>query len=532
MNRIGVLIIALSLMLPVAMPADQLTCELAKRIASDGAVSDLFGSSVSISGDFGLVGAWRDDDNGTDSGSVYVYHRDGSDWVEETKLTASDGAADDHFGGPNSLFGDIALVGSGRDDDNGTDSGSAYIFRFDGSGWVEEAKLTASDGAAGDSFGINVSLFGDTALIGAMDDDDNGTDSGSAYIFKYDGNTWVEEAKLTASDGAAGDSFGGRVSLSGDTALIGAMNDDDNGTDSGSAYVFRYDGSGWIEGAKLIASDGAAADGFGNQISLSSDVALIAATWDDDNGTDSGSAYVFRYDGSGWVEETKLTAAGAAAGDWFGMSVFISGDIALVGIRYDDDRAHDAGSVRIFKYDGSGWNEEAQLLASDGQADDHFGHSVSLSGDIAMVGARDDDDNGSYSGSVYFFGVSVIECGIIFAELQCEPQSGVVPFQTNMRVRIFNNYSGWSRVIAGRLDVTLAGGQSFPDWRAGYFNVAAGISIETRWNTTIPELYSMIGDNVFTLMAEDVTPAPYNQPPYPPAGDTDTATCTVTGLAP
>ncbi len=532
MNRIGVLLVTAFLLVPVAVPADQVSCELAKRIASDGAVSDLFGSSVSISGEFGLVGAWRDDDNGTDSGSVYVYHRDGIEWVEETKLTASDGAADDHFGGPNALFGNIALVGSGRDDDNGTDSGSAYIFRFDGSGWVEEAKLTASDGSAGDFFGINVSLFGDTALIGAMGDDDNGTDSGSAYIFKYDGNTWVEEAKLTAADGAAGDSFGSRGSLSGDTALIGAMNDDDNGTDSGSVYVFRHDGSGWVEEAKLTAADGAAADGFGNQISLSSDIALIAATWDDDNGPDSGSAYVFRYDGGGWVEEAKLTAAGAAAGDWFGMSTSISGDLALVGIRYDDDRAHDAGSVRIFKYDGSGWNEEAQLLASDGQADDHFGHSVALSGDIVMVGARDDDDNGSYSGSVYFFGVSAIECGTIFAELQCEPQAGVVPFQTNMNVRIFNNYNGWSRIISGRLDVTLASGRSFPDWRAGYFNVAAGSGIQTRWNTTIPALGFTIGSNVFTLVVEDVTSAPYNQPPYPPAGDTATATCTVTGFAP
>jgi len=499
-------------------------------ISSDGATSDLFGANVSLSGDVALVGAWREDACGHDSGSAYVYRREGSDWVEETKLTASDGAADDHFGTV-SLFGDTALVGSKRDDDNGTDSGSAYVFRYNGSGWVEEAKLTASDGAANDYFGGG-SLFGDTALVGASGDDDHGTDSGSAYVFRFDGSGWVEEAKLTASDGTAGDSFGSRVSLSGDTALIGAMNDDDHGTDSGSAYVFRFDGSDWVEEAKLTASDGASGDGFGNQISLSSDVALVAATWDDDHGTDSGSAYVFRYDGSDWIEEAKLTAAGGEAWDWFGMSTCISDDTALVGVRYDDDTAIEAGSVRIFKYDGSGWNEEAQLLASDGQFMDHFGHSVSLSGDIVLVGARDDDDNGSYSGSVYFFGLSDEVClNSVTAELTCVPSSGTLPFDTTITVTLTNNYAAQVRRIAGHVDVTLANGDRYSYYRAGYTNVPPEASKVFSWPQTLLN-GSFIGTTVAVLVAEDVTPSPYNQPPYPPSGDTGTDSCTLTGIAP
>ncbi len=275
--------------------------------------------------------------------------------------------------------------------------------------------------------------------------------------------------------------------------------------------------------AKRIASDGAVSDLFGQHVSLSGDVGLVGAWRDDDNGTDSGSAYIFRYDGSNWVEEAKLTAFGGAYGDHFAYSVFLSGDTALVGVRYDDDRAHDAGSVRLFRYDGSGWNEEAQLLASDGQADDHFGGAVSLSGDIAMVGARDDDDNGYYSGSVYFFGLSDEACSIsVDAELTCLPSSGTIPFDTMITVTLTNIYADQVRRIAGHVDVTLANGEYFPYYRAGYTNVPPGESNVFAWPQTFSD-GSLIGSNVAVLVAEDVTPAPYNQPPYPPAGDTDTA---------
>ena len=172
-----------------------------------------------------LIAALADDDNGQDSGSAYIYRYNGSDWVEEAKLLASDGSVGDYFGSSVSLLGEVALIGADSDDDNGLDSGSAYVFRFNGSSWVEEAKLMASDGAAGDLFGNAVSLSGDVALIGANYDDDNGAFSGSAYLFRFDGNSWVEEAKLMASDGAAFDEFGSAVALSGNKALVGAYGD-------------------------------------------------------------------------------------------------------------------------------------------------------------------------------------------------------------------------------------------------------------------------------------------------------------------
>jgi hypothetical protein len=157
--------------------------------------------------------------------------------IEVAKLIASDGASNDLFGTSVAVDGDTALIGA-SDDDNGDHSGSAYVFTRSAGVWTEQAKLTASDGATYDNFGYAISVDGDTALIGAFGDDDNGENSGSAYIFTRNAGVWTEQAKLTASDGANGDYFGDSVAMDGDTALIGALFDYDIGPDSGSAYVF------------------------------------------------------------------------------------------------------------------------------------------------------------------------------------------------------------------------------------------------------------------------------------------------------
>jgi hypothetical protein len=173
-----------------------------------------------------------------------VFTRIGTTWTEQQKLLASDGAAVDWFGMTFiSISGDTALISASLDDDNGVDSGSAYVFIRTGTTWTQQAKLLASDGAAMDHFSeYAVSIDGDTALIGAYYDDDNGTGSGSAYVFTRIGTTWTQQQKLHALDAAGGDWFGDGVALSGDTALIGAMNDDDNGANSGSAYMFTKTG--------------------------------------------------------------------------------------------------------------------------------------------------------------------------------------------------------------------------------------------------------------------------------------------------
>lgn len=368
-----------------------------KLTAADGAAGDRFGT-VAISGDLALVGAPLDDDDGNASGSAYVFERVGGGWSEVVKLTSSDAEPGDRFGATVAISGDLALVGAFGDDHDGNGSGSAYV--FDGAaGWSEVAKLTASDAAAGDLFGVSVAISGELAIVGASRNDDDGSDSGSAYVF--DGAAgWSEVAKLTASDGAAEDEFGTSVGISGDLAVVGAPQDDDNGDVSGSAYVYNG-AAGWGEVAKLTASDGAAMDFFGATVAINGDLALIGARDDDDNGDFSGSAYLFS-GMAGWSEVAKLTASDGSPGDQFGKSVAISGDLALVGADGEADNGISAGSAYVF--DGAdGWSEVAKLTASDGAVEDFFGISVAISGDLALVGAFGDDDKGDLSGSAYAF---------------------------------------------------------------------------------------------------------------------------------
>ncbi len=259
------------------------------------------------------------------------------------------------------------------DDDAGSESGSAYVFVRSGTTWSQQAKLTAFDAAAIDQFGYSVAISGDTAIVGAYGDDDAGSASGSAYVFVRSGTTWSQQAKLTALDAAASDQFGYSVAISGDTAIVGAYLDDDAGSASGSAYVFVRSGTTWSQQAKLTASDGAASDLFGYSVAISGDTAIVGAYGDDDAGSDSGSAYVFVRSGTTWSQQAKLTALDAAAVDCFGYSVAISGDTAIVGAYLDDDAGSASGSAYVFVRSGTTWSQQAKLTASDGAASDQFG---------------------------------------------------------------------------------------------------------------------------------------------------------------
>ena len=374
-----------------------------KITAIDAAATDLFGNSVSIDGDYAVVGAFLHDDNGSNSGSAYVFTWNGTIWMQQDKLLALNGTADDKFGQSVSISGDYAVAGANFDDDNGTDAGSAYVFTHTGTSWMQQAKLLPSDGTGFAWFGYSVSISGDYTVVGASQDNDNGTNSGSAYVFHRTGVSWVEEAKLLPSNGAANDRFGASVSIDGDYAVVGAYWHDDNGTDAGSAYVFKRTGTSWAEEAKLLPSDGAAEDFFGASVSISGDYIIVGAELNDDNGSNSGSAYLFKRTGTSWAQQDKLLPSDGAMDDNFGQSVSISGDYAVVGASSNNDNGNNSGSAYLFKRTGTSWAEVTKLLAFDAAADDRFGISVSISGDCTIVGALSDDDDGSESGSAYVF---------------------------------------------------------------------------------------------------------------------------------
>ena len=372
-----------------------------KVTASDSRNGSQFGYSVSLNGDYAFIGAPEDDRNGQRSGTVYVFEREGTSWVERIKLTSSDIEAEDEFGISVSSSGDYALVGAWGDNVNGEASGSAYVFKREGGTWIEQAKLTPSDGEAEDIFGEAVSLSGDYALIGAHRDDDNGSQSGSAYVFKREGEVWVEQAKLTPIDGEVADFFGRALSLSGDYALIGARADDDNGVLSGSAYIFERQDTSWVERAKLKASDGVSLDIFGETVSLNGDYALVGAWGDDDNGDNSGSVYVFQRQDTLWIEQAKITPADGKEEDFFGWSISQYEDYALIGTNEEND----SGSVYVFQRQDTLWVEKVKFTASDQEEDDRFGFSIAFNENKALVGAWGYELS---SGSAYIYDLGEI----------------------------------------------------------------------------------------------------------------------------
>jgi hypothetical protein len=395
-----------------------------KLTASDGAVDDFFGTSVSLSSDGGtaLIGAswWWSGAPG--QGAAYVFVNSGGTWSQQQKLTASDGAVGDTFGGSVSLSADggVALIGASWATVGGNAyQGAAYVFVVSGGTWSQQQKLTASDGAVDDDFGCWVSLSSDggTALIGADGDLSDNTLQGAAYVFANSGGTWSQQQKLTASDGAAGDAFGGSVSLSshGNTALIGAYRATvgSNG-EQGAAYVFVNSGGTWSQQQKLTASDGAYFDQFGNPVSLSSDggTALIGAVNATIGGNQfEGAAYVFANSGGTWSQQQKLTASDGVAHLDFAMSVSLSSDGGTALIGTDRTPVGDneyVGAAYVFVNSGGTWSQQQKLMASDGAAGAGFGGSVSLSsdGNTALIGA-----SGVYvtsQGAAYVFGTGSV----------------------------------------------------------------------------------------------------------------------------
>ncbi len=370
-----------------------------KLVAADGVADDLFGYTVAIDGDWALVGANL---HGL-GGAAYMYRWDGSDWQFAQKLTASDAGSSDYFGASVSVSGQRALIGAPLDNAPAGDSGSAYVFVYNGSAWVEDDKLTASDGGSGDYFGQVVSLRGDRALISAYKDDDAGNDAGAAYVFDFNGSDWVQSQKLTAQDGGGNHAFGFSLNLSDDRALVGAFLYNDGSNTTGAAYVYDFDGVNWNETQKLVAEDAAHNSYFGWSVSVSGDRALIGAQRDQGNTSFSGSAYVFALDGGVWSQQQKLTAADMPSGGQFGAAVSLSGTRALIGARRDNDNGPSSGSVYVYEFNGAGWAQADKFVADDGASSDEFGVAVDQSADRILVGAFKDDDGSGRAGSAYVF---------------------------------------------------------------------------------------------------------------------------------
>ena len=377
--------------------------EYLSSYASDGAADDRFGCSVSISGDYAIVGAWlKDVGANMNQGKAYIYARVGTDWDLQSEIIAGDGQGFDNFGKSVSIDGDYAIVGAPINNVAGNaGQGKAYIFKRNGSMWAQQSGITASDGAANDIFGSSVSISGDYVIVGAPNKDVGANmDQGKVYIYKRTGVNWAEQTNIVASDGAALDQYGYSVSMSGDYAIVGApFNDVSFNNDQGSAYMLKRTGTIWAQQAIIFASNGLSSDKYGYSVSISGDYAIAGAN------SQAGNAYIYMRLGTNWNEQASIVASDGTLYESFGSSVSISGNFVIVGAQNKDIGPNQfQGKAYIFKRTNTNWVEQARFVASDGTAFNRFGGSVSISGDYAIIGA-DGKENGLNldQGKVYFF---------------------------------------------------------------------------------------------------------------------------------
>ena len=341
-----------------------------------------------------VVGTYGDDDGGANSGSVYVY--DATDLTSQpTKLLPSDIAANDFFGHDVASTANMIVVGSLNDDDGGSNTGSAYVYDANDL-TAQPTKLTAFDAVSGDKFGEYVAISDDKVIIGAQR-----ANSSAGAVYVYDANDLTAQpTKLTAFDGNTSDNFGGAIAVSSTKIVVGSRKDSHNGmTHAGSAYVFDINDLS-AQPTKLTAFDAVASSYFGNAVDISDDKIVVAAYTDEENGDDSGSVYV--YNANDLSEQpVKLTAFDGAAFDSFGQSVSISENKLVVGTYADDDDGVNSGSAYVFDINDLS-AQPTKLTAPDAAARDTFGRSVSISGDKIFV-SGDQNDDPENSGSVYVY---------------------------------------------------------------------------------------------------------------------------------
>ena len=390
-----------------AFPASFLPIE-AKLSPNDTGPAAIFGSAMALRSDTLIAGAVFDDEKGKDSGSVYVFGRTTTGWSLQQKLTASDGSANDHFGRAIAIHGNTLVIGASEADMTVASlAGAAYVFGWNGTRWNEQAKLVASGASTGQEFGNSVAVNGDTIVVGAPKDRTHGAASGAVYVFARNGTDWTQQAKLTIGPGSEGSGLGSSVSISGETLVAGAQGVlPQFSGHTPAAYIFTRAGTSWNQEAKLTDNPIATAfhSAFGGAVGISGDTIVVGDKFHDGLAADAGAVLVFTRSGTTWELQNKLTASDGSAGDLFGHSVAFDGDLLVVGAPWDADLGTATGSAYVFTRSGATWTQRQKLNASDAKAGDNFGSTVAASGSKVVIGAPlKDGTTGADFGAAYIF---------------------------------------------------------------------------------------------------------------------------------
>ena len=389
--------------------------QIAKIVADDGEQNDKFGTSVSVSGEYILVGAEYENTNGiVSAGSAYLFKKDGNGRVSQlAKIKASDPEAQDNFGHSVAIDGSLIVIGSPNEDSAGENAGSSYIYSISADERVTQiAKLVASNATPNANYGISVAISQNKIVVGADKQSVNANNSGSAYFYLVNGLSVTLKSIMTQNISGLNDNFGGSVAIDGDYIVVGAYGEDSLANDSGSVYVFKIDAntnSNFLQ--KLTAQSATNSDNFGISVDMSGEYLIVGAYQEDSVAQNAGSAYLFKRDvNDTFTLEQKIEASDATEGDNFGNSVSIYGKYIAIGAYKKSATLQNSGSVYVFEIDSNGLAvQSSKLNASDAQSSDYFGNSVSLSGDYIAVGAFGEDSLAFESGSVYLFDAEPVE---------------------------------------------------------------------------------------------------------------------------
>lgn len=427
------------------------TTEVTQFQASDPDSDDQYGFSVAVSGHTAVMGAPQDEDRAFFAGSAYVQFQEDGLWVQQAKLIGSTTGTSDRFGYDVDIFGDTIVVSALFADGASPVSGTAFVFQRNGTTWTEIQELAPNDGANGDWFGRAVSLDGDTLAIGAPQDDDRGLNSGSVYVFVRSGGTWVQQAKIAPADGFAHDNFGQSVAVSGDSLLIGSPFDDDRGSSSGSAYVFTRSGSNWTQQAKLTGTDSTSQDAFGYAVGLAGDRAIVGAYNANVGifGVEAGAAFIYDRQAGVWSAGQKIIPAARADRDFFGWSVAVEGDDAIVAA---NGRNRAQGGAFHFRKLGGVWTENQELVASDAANSAQFAVSVDMDGERVVAGSHLNSTAAYLAGAAYEFDLFRLDL------VPDQPTAGqVVSFEVSGGLANAQTWLAYSRQGSGIFPIAALG---------------------------------------------------------------------------
>lgn len=380
-----------------------------KIVPADLAQEDAFGWSVDIYENYALVGSVYDDDNDIQSGSAYIFHFDGTQWVEQAKIVATDGGFADYFGYAVSIHDGQLIVGAYRDLVGTVRSGSAYVFSQSGDTWIEEAKLVPFDPEEEDRFGAKVAIYGNYAAVGAYYCDDYGESSGAVYVYKKSAGEWNFHQKLAPESLQANDLFGTSVAFNTDYLFIGSIGNSDQENASGKVFVFELDNEDWILFEEIYPEDPAEGKGFGSAISATQQTLAVGAYRDHAVASESGSVYLFENVDGNWEYLQKTFPSDGNAGALFGHSLAIDDDRLVVGALYDNTLRSETGSAYVYTRESSGnWLLSAKIIPDDAHDQQRFSAAVGLSGKYAIAGAPYDEEYGYHNGAAYICDLDII----------------------------------------------------------------------------------------------------------------------------